>query len=125
MQSVPSPTLFQLRDEEPVRLPDGRKALVLALSGRLDGQAQEECDRQFARRVNEGAVCFILDGHGLDFVSSAGVRCFIKLIKQTRPAGGGVVLCRPQETVRQLFEIAGLGNLLPVADDLSGAIGRF
>jgi anti-sigma B factor antagonist len=125
MQFVPSPTSFQLRDEEPVVLPDGRKVLVLALSGRLDGQAQEECDREFARRVDEGGVCLILDGHGLDFVSSAGVRCFIKLIKQTRPAGGGVVVCRPQETVRQLFEIAGLGDLLPVADDLPGAIARF
>ena len=125
MQSVSSPTSFRLRDEEPVVLPDGRKAFVLALSGRLDGQAQEECDREFARRVAGGGVCFILDGHGLDFVSSAGVRCFIKLIKQTRPAGGGVVVCRPQETVRQLFEIAGLGDLLPVADDLPGAIGHF
>lgn len=125
MASDPSQSSFHLRDGEPVVLPDGRKVLMLALSGRLDGQAQEECDREFARRVDEGGVCFILDGHGLDFVSSAGVRCFIKLIKQTRPAGGGVVVCRPQETVRQLFEIAGLGDLLPVADDLPGAIARF
>lgn len=125
MSSIPTPISFQLHDEEPVLLPDGRKALVLMLSGRLDGQAQEECDREFTRRVAEGGVCFILDGHGLVFVSSAGVRCFIKLIKQTHPAGGGVVLCRPQETVRQLLEVAGLGDLLPMADDLSGAIGRF
>jgi anti-sigma B factor antagonist len=125
MQPVPTTHSFRVRDEEPVVLSDGRKVLVLALSGRLDGQAQEECDREFARRVAEGGACFILDGHDLDFVSSAGVRCFIKLIKQTRPAGGGVVVCRPQETVRQLFEIAGLGDLLPVADDLPGAIGHF
>lgn len=125
MQSVPSSNSFRLRDEEPVILPDGRKVLVLALSGRLDGQAQEECDREFTRRVAEGGLRFILDGHDLDFVSSAGVRCFIRLIKQTRPAGGGVVVCRLQETVRQLFEIAGLGDLLPVADDLPGAIARF
>ena len=106
-------------------LSDGRRVAVLALDGRLDGNTQDECDLEFSRRVANGGVCFMLECSGLEFVSSAGVRCFIKLIKQTRPAGGGVVLCRPQGTVRQLFEIAGLGDLLPMVDDLTEAARRF
>jgi anti-sigma B factor antagonist len=116
---------FRLHEAAPASLPDGRQASVLGVCGRLDGSAQAECDRELAERVAAGATCFILDCGDLEFVSSAGVRCFIKLIKLTRPAGGGVVICRPRAVVRQVVELAGLGDLLPVAEDLAAAVRRF
>ena len=121
----PASDSFSLREEASVDLPDGRQAGVLSLSGRLDGTAQAACDRALAERVAAGVTCLVLDCADLEFVSSAGVRCFIKGLKLTRPVGGGVVICRPRELVRQVVELSGLGELLPMAEDLSAAARRF
>jgi len=98
--------------------------MVLVLAGRLDGAAQHICDREFAGRVTEGAKRIVLDCADLEFVSSAGVRCIIKLIKLVRTESGAVVVCRPRDTVRQLLEFAGLGSMLPVTDSLVEAAAR-
>lgn len=116
---------FAVRWDGLLSLDGGRSAVVLVLAGRLDGNAQVVCDSAFASHVAEGRTYFVLDCEELEFISSAGVRCIIKLTKGVRPAGGMVIVCRPREMVRQLLGFTGLGDLLPTAKDRVSACAMF
>lgn len=125
MSAQTSLEAFAVRWDGLVNLDGGRSAVVLILTGRLDGNAQVVCDSAFAVHVAEGRTYFVLDCEELEFISSAGVRCIIKLIKGVRPAGGLVIVCRPNEMVRQLLGFTGLGDLLPTAKDRVSACAMF
>jgi hypothetical protein len=42
---------------------------------------------------------------GLDYLSSAGIRCFVRARKALEPGGGTVALVNPQPAVRKVLDI--------------------
>jgi anti-anti-sigma regulatory factor len=42
---------------------------------------------------------------GLDYLSSAGIRCFVRARKAVEPAGGKVAVVNPQPGVRKVLDI--------------------
>ena len=84
-------------------------AVVLGVAGRLD---QDNCDafradlmahvEQSAR--DGGAV--ILDLGGLEYVSSAGLRCFMLASRQAKAQHGRIFVAALQPMVAEIFEIS-------------------
>ncbi len=91
---------------------------VVALSGTLDAHSQVEAERFFQSLVATGATRVVLDCSQLDFISSAGIRAFILLIKLVRPIGGAVSICAAKPHVRQMLEFTGLQTLLALSDSV-------
>jgi anti-anti-sigma factor len=48
----------------------------------------------------------VLDLSGLAYVSSAGLRCFMLAAKETRAAGGRIVLAALRPVVAEIFQIS-------------------
>jgi anti-anti-sigma factor len=79
---------------------------TLALSGRLDTDTAPELDeamRDLLARPDTRRLVFDLSK--LDYLSSAGIRCFIRARKAIEPHGGKVVIVNPQPAVRKVLEI--------------------
>ena len=84
-------------------------AVVLGVAGRLD---QDNCDAFRAdlmahveRSAHEGGVA-ILDLGGLEYVSSAGLRCFMLASRQAKAQHGRIFVAALQPMVAEIFEIS-------------------
>ena len=105
-------------------------ALILGLKGRLD---QDNCDAfrdeltpqlDTAARAHLGIV---LDLSQLEYVSSAGLRCFMLAVKQVKTFNGRIVVAALQPMVAEIFQISRFDMLLEVfktVDAAASAVGE-
>jgi anti-sigma B factor antagonist len=84
-------------------------ALVLSPVGRLDHDSSEgfrtELDPLLEGAVREGRS-IVLDLSALEYVSSAGLRCFSLAAKQARAQGGKIVVAAMTPLVAEIFQIS-------------------
>jgi anti-anti-sigma factor len=79
---------------------------TLALAGRLDTDTAPELDATLNRVLaNAGVTQLVFDLSRLDYLSSAGIRCFVRARKAIEPGGGHVAVVNPQPSVRKVLEI--------------------
>lgn len=79
---------------------------ILVLTGRLDSSTAPALDAELDRILaRTSARRLVFDLGGLDYLSSAGIRCFIRARKAIEPAGGRVAVVNPQPGVRKVLDI--------------------
>jgi anti-anti-sigma factor len=79
---------------------------TLALAGRLDSLTAPELDAALDRLLGDtGITRLVFDLSKLEYLSSAGIRCFIRARKAIEPRGGKVAVVNPQPAVRKVLEI--------------------
>ena len=91
---------------------------VIALAGRLDANSQSAAERYLEEIVSSGGRRIILDCSALEFISSAGVRALLTLVKRVKPVGGAVCVCAARPHVKQLLEFSGLKALLSISNSV-------
>jgi anti-sigma B factor antagonist len=84
-------------------------ALVVSPAGRLDHDSSEgfraELQPLLEGSAREGAS-IVLDLSALEYVSSAGLRCFSLAAKQARAQGGKIVVAAMTPLVAEIFQIS-------------------
>ena len=92
-------------------------ALVLSPVGRLDHDSSEGF-RTELQPLLEGAVrdgsSIVLDLSGLEYVSSAGLRCFSLAAKQARAQGSKIVVAGMTPLVAEIFQISRFNMLFDI-----------
>jgi anti-sigma B factor antagonist len=84
-------------------------ALVLGVAGRLD---QDNCDAfraDLMAHVEKSALeggAVVLDLSGLEYISSAGLRCFMLASRQAKAQHGRIFVAALQAMVAEIFEIS-------------------
>ena len=84
--------------------------LVLSPEGRLDHANSEDFRNglgPFIDRCKTNGERLVLDLAGVDYISSAGLRCFMLAEKQAKAQGGTIVVAAMQPVVKEIFEISG------------------
>jgi len=84
-------------------------ALVLAPTGRLDHDNCEAFREELAPHLERSATdrrSIVLDLSGLEYVSSAGLRCFMLAAKQAKAQHNRIVIAAMQPVVAEIFQIA-------------------
>ncbi len=80
---------------------------TIVLDGRLDTHTAPDLDKAlnglFAESRNYSRLVFDLGR--LTYLSSAGIRCFVRARKTVEPGGGKVALINPQPAVRKVLDI--------------------
>lgn len=81
-------------------------AHVITLTGRLDTNTAPDLDRALDTLLPAAEVRrLVFDLERLEYLSSAGIRCFIRARKQLEGRHGRVALVNPQPPVRKVLEI--------------------
>lgn len=79
---------------------------TVTLRGRLDTDTAPQLDEALKEVLaRKDIVRLVFDLEGLEYLSSAGIRCFIRARKAIEPDGGKVVIVHPQPGVRKVLEI--------------------
>src|SRR5436190_16073811 len=100
-------------------------AVVLRMEGRLD---QDTCDAfraDLMSHVEEsahGGGAIVLDLSGLEYVSSAGLRCFMLASRQAKAQHGRIFVAALQPMVREIFELSHFNLVFQVFPTLREAM---
>lgn len=84
-------------------------AVVLHVSGRLDQDTCEAFRTDLSRHVEASAReggAIVLDLADLEYVSSAGLRCFMLASRQAKAQSGRIYVAALQPMVSEIFEIS-------------------
>ena len=84
-------------------------ALVLGVAGRLDQDNSDAFRADLTPHIDKSARdggAVVLDLSGLDYVSSAGLRCFMLAARQAKAQQGRILVAGPQPMVAEIFAIS-------------------
>lgn len=101
-------------------------AVVLLVSGRLD---QDTCDGfrgQLMGHVDSAAReggAIVLDLSALEYVSSAGLRCFMLASRQAKAQHGRIFVAQLQPMVAEIFQISHFNLVFQVFPTVREALG--
>lgn len=99
-------------------------AMVLALSGRLDGATAPSFEARILGHIAEGHRRIIVNLAGLGYISSDGLRVLLVAAKRLKPEGGRLILAAPTELVGQVLEISGFSAMLETCATTEEALAR-
>jgi len=79
---------------------------TIKLSGRLDSDTAPSLDQTLDKVLsNPSLTRVVFDLGELQYLSSAGIRCFIRARKSVEPRGGKVAIVNPQPAVQKVLDI--------------------
>jgi anti-anti-sigma factor len=84
---------------------------VVTATGRLDGIYSSAFANQVGELITGADPKILIDFTDIDYVSSAGLRALLVLLKKAKAAGGVFALCGVNEQVRQVLEVSGFTGL--------------
>ena len=95
---------------------------VVALKGRLDSGTSGDFEAKLSDMVASGAMRMVLDLRELDYISSAGLRVFLKAAKELKQKKGHISLCSAKDYIREVLEMSGFVSFLPLYGTLDEAL---
>jgi anti-anti-sigma factor len=98
------------------------KVVVLSIEGRLDHAGAQIFDAHVSKLIAAGERTLVIDFHGVDFVASMGIRALIKPYQALAPQGGKLVVANLGDSVRTVFQLAGIDKAVPIYDSVPAAV---
>jgi anti-anti-sigma factor len=87
---------------------------VVRATGRLDGIYSSAFANQVGELITGTDPKILIDFTDIDYVSSAGLRALLVLLKKAKAAGGVFALCGVNEQVRQVLDVSGFTGLFSI-----------
>ena len=110
-----------------VRIEALAEATCVIPEGRLDFDAapgfQEALERALGA-PGKAPAALIIDGAGLEYVSSAGLRAVLLAARAAQRAGVPFALCALQPAVREVFDLSGFSRIIAVHPDRATALAQ-
>jgi anti-anti-sigma factor len=96
--------------------------VVLALAGRLDAGNAPALDQKLRAAIDEGNFKLVVDAGRIDFIGSAGLQVLLVAAKRVAAAGGKIGVAAANDSVKEVFQIAGLSSLFEFYPTVSEAV---
>lgn len=85
---------------------DPAKPTTITLEGRLDTHTAPQLDAVLDRMLTtRGIKRLVFDLGQLVYLSSAGIRCFVRARRILEPEGGKIAIVNPQPSVQKVLDI--------------------
>ena len=98
---------------------------VLTLSGKLDPVGGPELEKFCLSRLSAEKALLVLDMEAVTYVSSAGLRSILSLVKSLEKIGGGMTLCGLQPMVAKVIGYACFDGFLKIFPSRQEALASF
>jgi len=98
----------------------------IKLEGRFDANTSDAVEKFIWEKIEKGRSQFVLNMENVSFISSAGLRVVIIIARELRNEHqGDLHIAVLQPSVKRVFEISGLDNILKMFDDEATATEAF
>lgn len=95
---------------------------VLSLTGPVKTPDHAVLQRKLMDIIESGTRTLVLDCTKLTYISSSGLRIWLMTLKKITAAGGQLRIAGLQETVREVFVIAGFTSIFTIYATLEEAL---
>ena len=90
--------------------------IIAKFDGRLDTVAAQQIEETITPLFDNADRTIILDCEGMPFISSSGLRIFLKIRKEASAKGGKIYLKNICPDVQQVFKMTKLDNIFETID---------
>lgn len=104
---------------------DLKHVTIVTITGRVDSATAPELQQTLQGLIDTNRPRIVLDLQATEYLSSAGLRVIIALLRATRQRGGELRLAQPTPRVREVLDLAGLTPLFHIHADVVEAVGSF
>jgi anti-sigma B factor antagonist len=108
-----------------VNIEDMKRVELVEVSGRIDSSNAAQFDDILKEIAKRGKYNVVLNMAGVEYISSAGLRALVALLRENKKHRGDVRLAQPSERVVEVLSLAGLDSLFAVYNDSASAVGSF
>ncbi|MCK0526967.1 STAS domain-containing protein [Anaerobiospirillum sp. NML120449] len=98
------------------------KWIVLHVSGRIDALTNELFESKSIELIDQAATGCLIDMSSLQYISSAGLRSVLMVVRHCQQNKYPIALCGMQKTVADVFKISGFSEFLNIAADIPGGL---
>lgn len=89
---------------------------VITIDGEIDASSSIQLDEVLGGSINANNAKIIVNGQGLDYISSAGLGVFMSYLEDIKTHNIRMAIYGLNEKVKNVFEILGLDQLLNIVD---------
>lgn len=100
------------------------KALIVKVNGRLDALTCNDFEKEVNEILQSNPKNLILDFNELMYISSAGLRSILKLVKQGQVSKITIYLTSLQKSVFEVFKISGFATFLKIEKDTESVLAK-
>ncbi len=90
--------------------------LIVAVQGRIDAGTAPAFEKALCDFIAQGENAFHIDLHGLEYISSAGLRSLLVAAKQLKARQGEIVFSGLQGSVKDVFRISGFNTIFKILE---------
>jgi anti-sigma B factor antagonist len=102
-----------------------KRVQLFEVIGRIDSTNAAELGGALDRSVDEGRNNLVLDLGGVEYMSSAGLREMVRILKRVKRGGGDLRIANPSDRVKEVLELAGLDSIFEIYPTQVEAVGSF
>ena len=99
--------------------------VILKINGRLDSTNSSELDITISNLVNQNEKAILVNCQYLEYVSSAGLRVFLKGLKSVNAIQGKFLICSLKDSIKEIFDISGFTGIFTIYDSQDEALSAF
>jgi anti-sigma B factor antagonist len=89
---------------------------VVRIAGELDTIATTEQADDLQQVLNIADRALVMDCSELEYISSAGLRFFMQLKRESEAKGGSIRITNMNEDVADIFRMSGFKNIFQIED---------
>lgn len=98
---------------------------VISIGGELDAQSSPEITQFFNKQIAESTQNFVADLQELTYSSSAGIRIFLGMARESRSNGGDLRIAAVQPPVYKIFKLSKFDRIVKIFPSVDEAIQSF
>lgn len=99
--------------------------IIISIDGRLDAISADSFETSIHDFLSQKNDNLVFDLGKLTYISSAGIRVFLLLINKFETSKKKIGIINPNEMVKEIIEISGLKDYMPVFTNMEEAIASF
>jgi anti-anti-sigma factor len=88
--------------------------MTISLAGQLDTLTAAEFEKEVQKVLQDEQKHIVLNGEGLTYISSAGLRLLLTLQKGMRNKGGTLRLKNIRQEIMEILHITGFSSILTI-----------
>lgn len=98
---------------------------IVRLQGQLDGSTAEDALSYFKSNYDEECSKLIVDFRQVDYISSAGLRVLLCVLRESRRRNGDLRLTGTRRNVNRVLAATGFADMLQVYDNVESGIASY
>jgi anti-sigma B factor antagonist len=97
-----------------ITLKEINDVVIIGLNGTLDTNTSPEAEVEIIKSLEQGTKKMLINLENTRYVSSAGLRIFLGTAKRMQTNSGRVILCHPNEIVKDILHVSGFNTIIDV-----------